>query len=76
MASTMVVRMSNARLARIAATCLAVFVAASVVAAVGYAEWMWAFVFVGLVLPPVVLVVAVGVALGNRLSRHGFARRG
>ena len=75
MASNMAVRMSNARLVRIAATCLAVFAAASAVAAVGYAEWMWAFVFAGLVLPPVVLVVAVGVALGDRLSRAGFARR-
>jgi hypothetical protein len=72
--SDMVVKMSNARLARVAATCLVVFATASVVAAVGYAEWMWVFVFTGLVFPPVVLVVAVGVALRDRLSRPGFAR--
>ena len=71
MASKMVVRMSNARLARVAAACLAVFATASVVAAVGYAEWMWAFVFAGLVFPPVILVVAVSVALRERLSRLG-----
>jgi hypothetical protein len=74
-ASRMVVKMSNARLAWVAATCLAVFVTASVIAAVGYAEWMWVFVFAGLVFPPVVLVGSVGVALMNRLFRPGFDRR-
>ena len=69
------VRMSNARLARVAVTCLAVFATAWVVAAVGYAEWMWVFVFAGLLFPPAVLVGAVGLALGNRLFRPRFARR-
>jgi hypothetical protein len=74
-ASDMVMRMSGARLARVAAACAAVFAAASVTAAVGYAEWMWAFVFAGLVFPPVVLVLAVGLALTTRLSNGGSARR-
>ncbi len=75
MASNAKVKTGDTRLARVAAACFATFATASVIAAVGYAEWMWAFVFAGLVLPPAVLVVAVGVALGRRLSRPGFARR-
>ena len=60
---------SGAKLARIAAICVAVFAVASVAAAVGYPSWMWTFVFVGLVFAPVVLVVTLAVALLGRLSR-------
>lgn len=62
-------RMGGARLATILGISVAVFAAASAVAAVGYAEWMWPFVFAGLVLPPVVVVLAVAAALLGRLSR-------
>ncbi len=62
-------RWGGARLATILGISMAVFAAASAVAAVGYAEWMWTFVFAGLVLPPVVVVFAVAAALLGRLSR-------
>ncbi len=62
-------KVGGAKLASIAGVCLAVFGAASVVAAVGYPEWMWVFVFAGLVVPPVVLVLAVAAAVLKHFSR-------
>ncbi len=62
-------RIGGAKLATIVGISIAVFAAASAVAAVGYAEWMWAFVFAGLVLPPLVVVFAVAAALLGRHSR-------
>lgn len=62
-------RNGGARLASIVGICLAVFGAASATAAVGYAEWMWVFVFAGLVVPPVVLILTVAATLLKRLSR-------
>ena len=65
----MIGRMGGARLATIVGISVAVFAAASALAAVGYAEWMWTFVVAGLVLPPVVVVFAVAAALLGRHSR-------
>lgn len=62
-------RIDGARLASIVGICIAVFGAASATAAVGYAEWMWVFVFAGLVVPPVVLILAVAAAMLKRFSR-------
>lgn len=61
--------MSGAKLVKIVGISMAVFAAASAVAAVGYAEWMWAFVFAGLMLPPVIVVLTLAAALVARLSR-------
>lgn len=56
--------------------CVAVFAAASVVAAVGYPSWMWAFVFIGLVFAPAVALVAMVAWAVSRLtgSREGSGR--
>lgn len=59
----------GASLAVVVAVSVAVFAVASVVGAVGYPEWMWWFVFAGLVLPPVVVVVAVAAAVIGHISR-------
>ena len=61
--------MGGARLLKVVGICIGVFGAASAAAAVGYAEWMWIFVFAGLVVPPVVVVLAVAAALLSRPSR-------
>lgn len=62
-------RAGGARLASVVGMCLAVFAAASAFAAVGYPEWMWVFVFAGLLLPPIVLTLALAAALVTRFSR-------
>ena len=47
----------------------AVFAVTSVIAARGYPSWMWWFVMAGLVLPPVVAVVAVVAWTAHRLAQ-------
>ena len=68
--------MGGAKLATIVGISIAVFAAASAVAAVGYAEWMWAFVLAGLVLPPLVVAFAVAAALLDRSARAGTRHAG
>ena len=46
----------------------AVFAATSLIAALGYPSWMWLFVMAGLVLPPVVALVAVIAWAADRLA--------
>ena len=55
------------------AACAVVFLVASVAAAVGYASWMWAFVFAGLVFSPAVMLVLVALVLWNRRAANRAA---
>lgn len=48
------------------AMCVVVFLVATVAAAVGYASWMWWFVFAGLVFSPLAGAVLLVVLLWNR----------
>jgi len=55
-------------LAAVMGGCVAVFVVASMAAAVGYPSWMWAIVFGGLVLAPAVALVAMVAWAACRLT--------
>lgn len=60
---------SSSKLAIVAGISVVTFAMASIAAAVGYASWMWVFVFAGLVFSPVVFVVTLGLAVRSRFSR-------
>ena len=55
--------------AGVVAVSAAVFGVASVIAATDYPSWMWAFVVAGLVVPPLVALLALGSWALRRLGR-------
>lgn len=62
------------RLLLIVVACLAVFLATQIIAKMPYPDWMWVFLFAGLVVPPVVAAVALLMLLQHRRSARSPRR--